>query len=123
MNFIWNFRINILILGMGFKINKRRYTGNKSKITSWIRNLIKRNCVFVISFCDIFAGTGVVVEALIDDFEKFIINDFLYSNIVIYNTFFGQENYNKDKVFDYFKKYNRLNVEYLEENYISQILW
>lgn len=39
---------------MAFKINNRRYTGSKYKISEWIRTLILENCKDCKSFCDIF---------------------------------------------------------------------
>ena len=104
---------------MGFKINNRRYTGSKSKIVTWIRNLVLENCEDAKSFCDIFAGTGVVTSAFFDDFDSFIVNDFLYSSEVIYNAFLGQDKYDEDKIFEYYKKYKRLN-NLLTENFVSQ---
>ena len=105
---------------MGFKINNRRYTGSKSKIVDWISGLVSENCKDANSLCDIFAGTGIVANAFFDRYDSLIINDFLYSNEIIYNAFFGQEKYDEDKVFDLCKKYKRLNAEDLEENYVSQ---
>ena len=64
---------------MGFKIYNRRYTGSKQKLVNWIRNTIKKECSEeCISFCDLFAGTGVVTNAVSDDFSVFYINDFLH---------------------------------------------
>ena len=45
---------------MAFDIFNRRYTGSKTKIVSWIDNIIEEHCSECFSFCDIFAGTGVV---------------------------------------------------------------
>lgn len=72
---------------MAFDIFNRRYTGSKKKIVSWIDNIIEEHCSECFSFCDIFAGTGVVTYSLVNRFDKFVINDFLYSNEVIYNAF------------------------------------
>ena len=65
-------------------MHNRRYTGSKYKLIKWIKELIKENCEGN-KFFDVFAGTGVVTEYLINEFEEFFINDFLYSNEVIYN--------------------------------------
>lgn len=105
---------------MGFKINNRRYTGSKSRIITWIRDLILENCKESKSFCDIFAGTGIVTNALIDDYNTFILNDFLYSNVIIYNAFFGNEKYDEEKIFNFYKKYKRLDSNSLPENYMSE---
>ena len=56
------------------------YIGSKFSILSYIDEVVedftkpKKN----ITFCDIFAGTGVVTEYLLSDFKQYIINDFLY---------------------------------------------
>ena len=73
---------------MSFDVNNRRYTGCKSKLTEWIRQNILKNCFQCNSFCDIFAGTGVVTESVISDYKTFYINDFLFSNEVVYKAFF-----------------------------------
>ena len=56
---------------MAFKIHNRRYTGSKYKIANWIENIINDECPNAESFCDIFAGTGVVTERLINKFNSF----------------------------------------------------
>jgi len=101
-----------------FDINNRRYTGSKYKLIDWIKNLIEENCPGNV-FCDIFAGTGVVTDSVLDIYNKFIINDFLYSNEVIYKGFYLQEYFDWDKIEAYKKKYTLLNPDTLEENYVS----
>ena len=68
---------------MSYQIRNRRYTGSKYKLASWIAELIADNCTGK-SFCDLFAGTAVVSKAVIDVFDEIYINDFLYSNEIIY---------------------------------------
>ncbi|PTF16225.1 adenine methyltransferase, partial [Staphylococcus devriesei] len=63
-------------------MQQRRYIGNKTKILKWIRGLVDEY-VKGDSFFDVFAGTGVVTKEFVNDFNHFIINDFLYSNNVI----------------------------------------
>lgn len=105
---------------MSFTINNRRYTGSKYKITSWIKKIIDENCKDCNSFCDLFAGTGVVTNSVINKFNTFYINDFLFSNEVIYNAFFGKKNYSEDKIMKFYKKYRNLDVSLLEDNYVSE---
>lgn len=111
----------VIILYMAFKIQNRRYTGSKQKLLEWIRqtimNTIDDNCH---SFCDLFAGTGVVTNAFINDFNDFIINDFLFSNNVIYNAFFSKENYHEEVLARYKREFVSLNPNDLAENYVSQ---
>ena len=73
------------------KINNRRYTGSKYKLMPWIKELIEKKCPKHSKLFDVFGGTGVVTAELLDLFDSAIINDFLYSNEVIYNAFFGKE--------------------------------
>ncbi len=101
-----------------FNMYNRRYTGSKYKLMEWIRTLIVDNCEGKIFF-DVFAGTGVVTEYMINDYEKYIINDFLYSNEVIYKGFLLQENYDMDKLIKIVEKYNKTNKTKLKDNYVS----
>lgn len=104
---------------MAFNINNRRYTGSKSKLTEWIRNIIIEECEDCDSFCDIFAGTGVVTYSMIEDFKHFIINDFLYSNEVIYNAFFGNKNYDYEKLIRIAQKYRNLDQSELTPDFVT----
>lgn len=101
-----------------FNMYNRRYTGSKYKLMEWIRNLIIDNCKGK-TFFDVFAGTGVVTEYMLGDYEKYIINDFLYSNEVIYKGFLLQENYDIDKLIEFVETYNNVNRTKLKENYVS----
>ena len=101
-----------------FNMYNRRYTGSKYKLMNWIRELIIDNCEGK-SFFDVFAGTGVVTECMINDYDKYVINDFLYSNEVIYKGFLLQENYNMDKLIKIVKSYNKIARKDLNENYVS----
>jgi adenine-specific DNA-methyltransferase len=71
-----------------FDLQNRRYIGNKYKLLDWIYENVKKNCKGD-SFLDIFAGTGVVSERFLTTYKRIILNDFLYSNNVIYNAFFS----------------------------------
>lgn len=105
---------------MAFRINNRRYTGSKTKILKWIDEIIEKNCVNCANFCDIFAGTGVVTDSVIEKFQSFVINDFLYSNEVIYKAFFKKQNFNLSKIIKFADKYKNLNPAKIESNYISE---
>lgn len=104
---------------MPFNINNRRYTGSKQKITTWIREIIKKECKDSKSFCDLFAGTGCVTNAVIDDYRTFFINDFLFSNEVIYKAFFLKEDFDLTKIVSFYNKYSELDPKVLEPNYVS----
>lgn len=102
-----------------FKIANRRYTGSKLKLKDWIKDLIIKNCFDCSSFCDIFAGTGVITDTLINEYDTFIVNDFLFSNEIIYKAFFKNEEFDLNKLISYKKRYDDLNYDLLEDNYIS----
>lgn len=103
---------------MLFNIYNRRYVGNKNKLMKWISELIKENCKGD-SFFDVFAGTGSVTNYELNNYKTFYINDFLYSNEVIYKGFFSEEKYSQNTINSYFDKYNNLKVEKLQDNYFS----
>lgn len=105
---------------MSFSINNRRYTGCKTKLTAWIHDTIMDNCKDSVSFCDLFAGTGVVTNALINDFNTFYVNDFLYSNEIIYKAFFLKQDYSEEKIYNFYSRYIDLNPNNIEKNYISE---
>lgn len=104
---------------MSFKINNRRYTGSKYKISNWIRELILENCKNSNSFCDIFAGTGIVTATMLQDYKTFYINDFLYSNEIIYNAFFSKEKFDYEILFKYYRIFRSIDISGIEENYVS----
>ena len=102
-----------------FDIQNRRYTGNKHKLMPWISKLIFENCKNCHSFFDVFAGTGSVSNYLYDYFDRFILNDFLYSNEIIYNAFFLNELYNEKLLFEIKNYYNEIEANNLKDNYVS----
>ncbi len=86
----------------------------------WIFSIINQECQNTGSFADVFAGTGVVSAAAIQYFDEIIINDFLYSNYTIYEAFFANEQWNKEKLIKIVEAYNILNSRNLKDNYFSQ---
>lgn len=101
-------------------INNRRYTGSKYKLMPWIKELMITECDEYDSLFDVFGGTGVVTAELLDTVESAVINDFLYSNEVIYHAFFGKEKYSQKKVKSYANKYQSIDKTTLEDNYVSE---
>ena len=101
-----------------FSIYNRRYTGSKYKLLDWIEELMVENCDGDIFF-DVFAGTGVVSNHIKDRFKRVIMNDFLFSNEVIYKAFFGKEPFEQAKLERYKQKYQNLNLKKLKANYFS----
>jgi len=106
---------------MGFKIQNRRYTGSKAKLVDWIMEVIERECEGE-TFFDIFTGTGIVALEALKKYKRVIINDFLYSNNIIYKGFFKKGNWDKEKLtrqLDYFNslKGDKLNTNYFSDNF------
>lgn len=104
---------------MPYQIWNRRYTGSKYKLSSWISDLIQDNCVGN-SFCDMFAGTAIMSKKMIDNFDEIYINDFLYSNEVIYKAFFEQSNYNFQKLEILKNDFMKVPLSQISENYVSK---
>lgn len=101
------------------EIQSRRYIGSKAKLIPWIFDTIRNETAGVKSFCDIFAGTGVVANEAIKQYEKVVVNDLLYSNNVIYNAFWGKGRVNGKKLLRLFDEYNSLDSLKLKPNYFS----
>ena len=101
-----------------FQLHSRRYIGNKRKLIDWIFPIILKKCPGN-SFADIFAGTGSVAAEASHNFHHIILNDFLYSNNVIYKAFFGKGDYNYSKIAGLINDYNNLSPAILKSNYFS----
>lgn len=106
------------------EINQRRYIGNKSKLMPWISKLIEENTNGS-SFFDVFAGTGSVSKYMFNDYKTFYINDFLYSNYVSFNAFFGNEAVSDEKIDKYYYEFQTIDErkyddDYFEKNYGSR---
>jgi len=101
-----------------FQLHNRRYIGSKHKLIEWIFSIVNKECEGN-SFADIFAGTGVVSAIAAKHFKKIILNDFLYSNYAIYQAFFGNSVWDKNKTDNIIKDYNNISCEDLEDNYFS----
>ena len=102
-----------------FKINNRRYTGSKFKLLDWIKNTIEDETQKNDTFCDLFAGTGCVAEKFRNN-KNLIINDFLFSNNIIYKAFFDSRNYNKKKIIGISTKYLEIKPSKVSSNYFDK---
>lgn len=103
-----------------FNIENRRYVGNKYKLMKWIKEEIDRNCKCCESFFDVFAGTGAVSGYLIDNYKTIMLNDFLYSNEIIFKGFFMPTNYDNSKLEKIKQEYKNINIDSIEDNYVSK---
>lgn len=104
---------------MLYEIWNRRYTGSKYKLANWIFEIIDAHCKGT-SFCDIFAGTGIIAKTTLNKMSKIVVNDFLYSNEIIYKAFFLQSPYDVKKIAYYKNKFQTLMANNLKENYVSK---
>ncbi len=100
------------------QLHNRRYIGSKHKLIEWIFSIINKECEGN-SFADIFTGTGVVSAVAARHFQKIILNDFLYSNYAIYQAFFSDGAWDKNKIDYIIKEYNNISSDDLEDNYFS----
>ena len=105
------------------RINNRRYIGCKTKLLDFIEETIDKYIKDgeFSTFADIFAGTGVVANLYANKGYEVIVNDLLYSNVVVYNALLGNgvirdEVINKSLTF-----FNNLSGDSLEDNYFSKI--
>ncbi len=101
-------------------LESRRYIGSKAKLTDWIMQTIKNETKDIHTFCDIFAGTAAVSNQAVKLYDKVIINDFLFSNNIIYKGFFAAGEWDREKLCDIITAYNALVPEELPENYFSE---
>ena len=104
---------------MSFEIWNRRYTGSKYKLADWIFDIIDNHCSGE-SFCDIFAGTGIIAHHALSRMKSVVINDFLFSNEIIYKAFFLQENYDAKKITTYKELFQSYDTNKITPNYVSK---
>lgn len=102
-----------------YDIQNRRYVGSKYKISDEIIDLILEQCEGN-KFFDVFGGTGIMTQKMVDHADHLIINDFLYSNEVIYKAFFDSNDIDLSKLVSIVDKFNNT-IEYNDKvsNYCS----
>lgn len=103
-----------------FDLESRRYIGNKAKLTRWIMDIINEHTGGYHTFFDVFAGTASVSKAAIPHADKIIMNDFLSSNNIIYQAFFGEGQYDLDKLYSIVEYYNSIKPSSVRDNYFSE---
>lgn len=104
-----------------FNLENRRYIGCKQKLLDWIFERIKNAIPDAASLFDVFAGTGVVAARALDEgFKRVVVNDLLYSNVVIYEGFFGPGKVSEKKVNEIVASYNAIDANKLDGNYFSE---
>lgn len=104
--------------GEYFRLQNRRYLGNKHRLLGFIEDIVSRKCGSVSSLCDIFAGTGAVSERFNHPGIKIISNDFLFANYVCLRAFLGIARYGQPNIHEKIQYLNDLRGD--EENYFSK---
>lgn len=99
-------------------INQRRYLGSKTKLLSFIDDILQSENIEFETFADIFAGTGTVANHFYNS-SKIIVNDILVSNNYIYQAFFGKDEIRENKLKERLKLYNTLDIKKYDDNYFS----
>jgi adenine-specific DNA-methyltransferase len=100
------------------QIHNRRFLGNKTKLLGFIGDIVADKCRGYYTFCDIFAGTGVVGHYFNRPDTKIISNDILDSSFVSLQCWFGTKNYNQEKIANIINHLNSLEPK--KENYVSR---
>ena len=100
-----------------FQLQNRRYLGNKYKLLGFIEDIVFEKCGKINSFCDIFAGTGVVGERFNSPEIEIISNDFLSANYVCLRSFLGTDKDFNESILQKIDYLNNLCPK--EDNYFS----
>lgn len=100
-----------------FSIQNRRFLGNKYKLLNFIEKIVNRECEGYKTFCDIFAGTGVVGARFNKNDVKIISNDLLYSNYIALKAFLGIRKIDTESIKEKISYLNSKTTK--EENYFS----
>ncbi|NOZ90217.1 MAG: DNA adenine methylase, partial [Epsilonproteobacteria bacterium] len=100
-----------------FSISQRRYLGNKSNLLEFIVEIVNSEIGKFNSFCDIFAGTGVVGSYFNREDRKIVSNDLLYHNFVALKAFLDDNRFDKEKISNIIDSFNNINIQ--EDNYFS----
>jgi len=100
-----------------FQIQNRRFLGNKYKLLGFIEDIVNEKCNGFNSFCDIFAGTGVVGKRFNEKDVKIISNDLLFSNYFSLKAFLGSTQVNLDVLKEKIDLLNNLKIN--QDNYFS----
>jgi len=101
-----------------FGIQNRRFLGNKYKLLGFIEDIVNEKCNGFNSFCDIFAGTGVVGERFNEKNIKVISNDTLTSNYIPLATFLLTRQLNLKKLEEKIAYLNSVDAK--SDNYFSE---
>lgn len=101
------------------QIHNRRFLGNKTKLLGFIGDIVADKCRGYYTFCDIFAGTGVVGQYFNRPDTKIISNDILDSSYISLQCWLNTKNYNKEKITTIIDYLNDLSPK--KGNYMSEV--
>jgi len=103
-----------------FDLSNRRFLGSKQKLLDFIESVVDKISPELNTFCDIFAGTGVVGQHFNAPDVKIISNDLLVSNYIPLNAFLSSNRKAPDEetLVGKIKHLNGLAPK--EENYFSK---
>lgn len=102
-------------------ITNRRYTGSKRALLERIYQAVEPYNKPGAVFADLFAGTGMVADYMMQRGMNVIVNDILMSNYVAYEAWMGKGNYDAKKLSKIVKTWNELDANKLNVNYFSDI--
>jgi len=100
------------------QIHNRRFLGNKNKLLGFIGDIVADKCRGYYTFCDIFAGTGVVGQYFNRPDTKIISNDILDSSYASLQCWLATKNYNKEKITSIINYLN--DIQPKKKNYVSE---
>lgn len=100
------------------QIHNRRFLGNKTKLLGFIGDIVADKCRGYQTFCDIFAGTGVVGHYLNRPDVRIISNDILSSSYASLQCWLNTKTYEKEKITSFIEHLNNLKPK--KENYVSK---
>lgn len=101
------------------QINNRRYLGSKQKMLDFINRVVSENTNHIKTVADIFGGTGVVADMFRQQGKNIIVNDILTSNYISYQTWFGNDSVDYQKITLKINELNQLKgiSGYVTENF------
>lgn len=104
------------VSSLTFNLENRRYIGSKYKLCDLLKELLqdytKGN-----TFFDVFAGTGIVTKSILPFYDKIYMNDFLYSNNIIYQAFFGKGSYSEKRIIEFRDEFQSIQWNNIDDDY------
>lgn len=104
---------------MEVQITQRRYLGSKTKLLTFIEDILEKEGVKYDSFADLFAGTGTVANYFHRK-ASIVVNDLLESNYQCYLAFFSKESLRVPNLLNRLSQYNSIETAGIPENYFSR---